>query len=221
MSIRSIYEAYVQVLTEEAERQNNTMLTQVSTTGGSYKKAGELLAKHLPDNSVVLSGGAGLDHTKPALLSGLGGTHQVHDFEPNPGRRKAPPEFSDDANIPNNHYDGQVWMNVHNVVEPHVREHIYNTIFRTAKEGGHVVIGARKWAGDVAMTKNFEPGVEKNSIWVNKAKGEKSYQKGYDGNELKDEVESHAKRLGHEVEVTKVGNIAAAGVHVKIKKKSA
>lgn len=198
---------------------NNTVSTQVATTGGTYKKSGEFLKKHLPQGSIILNGGAGLDHTGTALKAGLGNGYHVHDYEPNPQRRKTPPKFTHDTEIPTNHAHGQVWMNVHNVVEPHVREHIYNHLFRTTKEGGHILIGTRGWHGDIANNKNYEPGEEPKSMWVKKAKGQTSYQKGYDGDDLKNEVEAHAQRLGHTVKVTKVGGLAKSAVHIHLIKK--
>jgi hypothetical protein len=92
-----------------------------------------------------------------------------------------------------------------------------HSIFHSVKEGGHAVIGTRKWSGDINTNKNFEKGDEPKSMWVKK-KGATSYQKGFDGNELKDYVEDYAKRNGHQVEVKKVP-LAANGVHVKIIKK--
>lgn len=203
---------------QTSERINDTRRTQVATTGGTYKKTGEYLKKHLKPNSKVISIGAGLEHTKKALSAGLGEGHTVHDHEPNPSGRKEPPEYTKAEDIPKNHYHAAVCHNVLNVVEPHVREHVMHSIFNSVKEGGHAVIGTRKWKGDIDQNKHGEPGSEPKSMWVHK-KGATSYQKGFDGNELKDYAEDYAKRHGHQVEVKKLSGIAANGIHVHIKKK--
>lgn len=200
------------------EKINNTRKTQVSTTEGTYKKTGEYLKDKLPNNSRVISIGAGLDQTKRGLKSGLGEGHTVHDMEPNPEGRKEAPEYTKGEDIPKDHYHAAVCHNVLNVVEPHVREHVMHSIFNSVKEGGHAVIGTRKFKGDIDKAKSFEPADEEKAIWVKKG-NEHSYQKGYDGDELKKYVEDYAARHGHEVEVKKVNGIAANGVHVHIKKK--
>ena len=201
------------------ERENNTRRTQVATTGGTYRKTGEFLKDKLEPNSKIISIGAGLDQTREGLYVGLGEDHDhtIHDMEPNPEGRKTKPEYTDASRIPKNEYDAAVCHNVLNVVEPHIREQVMHSIFHSVKEGGHAIIGTRKWSGDINMNKNFEKGDEPKSMWVKK-KGATSYQKGFDGNELKDYVEDYAKRNGHQVEVNKVP-LAANGVHVKIIKK--
>lgn len=200
-------------------RENNTRKTQVATTGGTYRKTGEFLKDKLAPKSKIISIGAGLDQTREGLHAGLGENHghTIHDMEPNPEGRKTKPEYTESSQIPHNHYDAAVSHNVLNVVEPHVREHVMHSIFNSVKEGGHAVIGTRKWSGDINTNKNFEPGDEPKSMWVKKGNAT-SYQKGFDGNELKDYVEDYAKRHGHKVEVKKVP-LAANGVHVKILKK--
>jgi hypothetical protein len=209
----------------EEERVNASGRTQVATTGGTYEKTGKFLKDKLPPKAKIVSIGAGLDHTRKALHTGLGENsgHTVHDMEPNPEGRKEAPEYTKGEDIPKNHYHAAVSHNVLNVVEPHVREHVMHSIFHSVKEGGHAVIGTRKWKGDIEKNKNSIPGDEPKSMWVKrKKKGggeETSYQKGFDGNELKDYVEDYAKRHGHEVEVHKVP-LAASGVHVHIKKKN-
>ena len=201
------------------QRENNTRKTQVATTGGTYRKTGEFLKDKLAPKSKIISIGAGLDQTREGLHAGLGEDHghTIHDMEPNPEGRKTKPEYTDASRIPKNGYHAAVSHNVLNVVEPHVREHVMHSIFNSVKEGGHAIIGTRKWSGDINTNKNFEPGDEPKSMWVKK-KGATSYQKGFDGNELKDYVEDYAKRNGHQVEVKKVP-LAANGVHVKIIKK--
>lgn len=198
---------------------NRTDLTQVSTTKGTYQKTGQFLKDHLKPGSKILSVGAGLDQTREGLYAGLGDGHEVHDFEPNPGKRKNAPEFTSANEVPDDTYDATVSHNVLNVVEPEVREHVMHSIFNPLKEGGHAVIGVRKWRGDVEMAKNSIPSEhEDKAIWVQKKTGA-SYQKGFDGNELADYVKDYASRHGHEVEVKRLPGISANGVHVKLVKK--
>lgn len=200
---------------------NDTGATQVATTGGTYEKTGKFLAGKLKPNSKIISIGAGLDQTRAGLYRGLGekSGHKVHDMEPNPEKRKAAPEYTSAEEIPHNAYHAAVAHNVLNVVEPHVREHVMHSLFNSVKNGGHIVIGTRKWSGDINTNKNYELGKEPKSMWVKK-KNTTSYQKGFDGNELKDYVEDYAKRHGHEVHVSNIKGIAKSGVHVHVIKKS-
>ena len=201
-------------------RENDTRKTQVATTGGTYRKTGEFLKDKLAPKSKIISIGAGLDQTREGLHAGFGENHghTIHDMEPNPEGRKTKPEYTEAENIPHNHYDAAVSHNVLNVVEPHVREHVMHSIFNSVKNGGHAVIGTRKWSDDISRTKNYEPGSEPKSLWVKKGNAT-SYQKGFDGNELKDYVEDFAKRHGHKVEVKNLKGIAKTAVHVKLLKK--
>jgi hypothetical protein len=213
---------FKQFYTEQVDKVNRTDLTQVSTTGGTYEKTGNFLKHLLKPNSTILSVGAGLDQTRDRMYKGLGNDsgHKIHDFEPNPEKRKTKPEFTSPDKIPHNAYDATVSHNVLNVVEPEVREHVMHSIFNPLKEGGHAVIGVRKWKGDVEAAKNSVPSEhEDKAIWVQKKTGA-SYQRGFDGNELVDYVKDYAKRHGHQVEVKKLPGISANGVHVKLLKKS-
>ena len=209
--------SFSQFINEETKL-NNTRKTQVATTGGTYEKTGVYLSDKLEPKSKIISIGAGLDHTKKALMKGLGKGYVVHDHEPNPEGRKEAPEYTNASKIPKNGYDAAVCHNVLNVVEPNVREHVMHSIFNSIKEGGHAIIGTRKWKGDIEKNKNSEPAEEKKAMWVKKG-SERSYQKGFDGDELKDYVHDYAKRNGHQVEVKKLTGIAASGVHVKLLKK--
>ena len=206
------------LLSEESV--NNTRKTQVATTGGTYEKTGKILAGKLAPGSKIISIGAGLDHTRKALSKGLGDDHghTIHDMEPNPEGRKEAPEFTSAGQIPKNAYHAAVSHNVLNVVEPHVREKVMKSHFDSVKPGGHMIIGTRAYKGDVDQAKNFEPANEKGAIWVKKGK-ERSYQKGFDANELKDYVEDYAKRHGHEVEVKRISGVAKNAVEVHVKKK--
>ena len=199
---------------------NRTDLTQVSTTEGTYRKTGQYLQGFLKPKSKILSVGAGLDQTRKGLYSGLGRDYEIHDFEPNPGKRKEPPEFTSANEIPQNMYDAVVSHNVLNVVEPSVREEVMRTIFTPLREGGHAIVGVRKWAGDVNGAKNFTPSEhEEKAIWVHKKAGT-SYQRGFDGNELVDYIKDYAERNGHDITIKKLPGISANGVHVQLIKKA-
>lgn len=222
MKYDQIAEVYISII---EDRVNATGRTQVATTGGTYEKTGKFLKDKIPADGKIISIGAGLDHTRNALKSGLGddGEHIIHDMEPNPEGRKQQPEFTSAEEIPHNEYDAAVCHNVLNVVEHNVREYVMHSIFNSVKEGGHVVIGTRKWKGDIDSAKNFTLGDEPKSMWViRKKKGggeETSYQKGFDGNELKDYVQDYANRHGYDIDVNRVSGIAANGVYVFVKKK--
>ena len=203
----------------EESRINDTRKTQVATTYGTYKKTGELLKGFLPPNAKTISIGAGLDQTKEGLMDGLGKGHIVHDMEPNPEGRKVPPEFTNSEDIPTGKYHAAVCHNVLNVVEPDVRDSVVRSIFNSLRDNGHAIIGTRKWTGDIATNKNFELGDEPKSMWVKK-KDAYSYQKGFDGDELKDYIEGMAEREGHTVAVKRITGIAANGVHVHMLKRA-
>ena len=135
---------------------------------------------------------------------------------PNPEKRKKAPEYTKSEQIPHNHYDAAVSHNVLNVVEPHVRDHVMHSIFNSVKAGGHAVISTRKWTGDIAKNKNHTLAKgESKAMWVHKGT-EHSYQKGFDGSELKDYVHSFAAKHGHKVEVHSLPGVSANGVYVRI-----
>lgn len=211
--------SFKQYLQEAEQRVNNTLRTQRSTTGETYEKTGEYLKQILPKKSRIINIGAGLDHTKQRLKKGLGRLYVVHDHEPNPQNRKVAPEYTSADDIPLNYYNAAVSHNVLNVVEPHIRKQVMKSLFDSVPEGGHIIIGVRRWTGDINANKNFQPGPEPRSMWVQLKNGETSYQKGFDGNELKDYVENYAKKHGYNVTVKKLKNIAASSVHIVVNHK--
>lgn len=208
-----------QYLAEAEQRINNTRRTQVRSTGSTYEKTGRYLRDIIPPKSKIISIGAGLDHTKQSLLKGLGKNYIVHDHEPNPENRKQPPEYTSADQIPHNEYKVAVSHNVLNVVEPDVRDQVMKSLFDSVKSGGHIIIGVRGWTGDIKTNKNFELGVEPKSMWVRLKNGEMSYQKGFDGDDLKNYVEDYAQRNGYDVTVKKLKGIAKNSVHVIVNKK--
>lgn len=211
--------SFKQYLAEAETRINNTRRTQVQSTGSTYEKTGQYLKNIIPAKSKIISIGAGLDHTKHSLVRGLGKGHVVHDHEPNPENRKTPPEYTSADQIPKNQYNVAVSHNVLNVVEPKVRDSVMKSLFDSVKSGGHIIIGVRGWTGDVKNIKNFDPGDEPRSKWVRLKNGETSYQKGFDGDELKNYVEDYAAQQGYDVTVRKLRGIANNSVHVVVNKK--
>lgn len=211
------------------EYDNDTLSTQLKGGNtGTYRKTGAHLSGLLQPKSSILSIGSGAASNAEALSSGLGQDHghTIHEQEPNPGKRSTPPKYTqmDGSDIPSNSYDVAVHHNVLNVVEPHIRNAVMDTSFRTVKEGGHIIIGTRANKGDVSTIKNFEPAEEEGAKWVKKTrKGGgvfHSYQKGFDGNELKEYAEKYAKDNGHTVEVKRLPGIAGNAIHIKVLKKA-
>lgn len=212
--------------------ENDTLSTQLTKGNtGTYKKTGEYLVKNnlLQPKSSILSIGSGAIYNAQALHSSLGENHEhtVNEQEPNPGKRPAnnQPKYSkmDGSDIPSDSHDVVLHHNVVNVVEPHIRDAVLHTSFRTVKEGGHIIIGSRGWKGDVDTVKNFEPADEDKAKWVIKKKkgGEvfHSYQKGFDGNELKDYAEQYAQKHNHTVSVKRLPGIASNAIHIHVIRK--
>lgn len=218
--MKTFKETLTEAILHKIIGQSGSSTTQVATTSGSFEKSGKELSKHIPPDGKVLNYGAGLDHTTKALKSGLGedSKHSVHDYEPFPERRKAPPTFSKSEEVPRDHYHAIVCHNVLNVVEPHIRDHIVRHIFSSMKEGGHAHIITRKFKGDVDTAKNVRPGDEKGSVWIKKSGGD-VYQKGFDGDELHHYLKSEAEKHGHQVKVSKLG-FGASGAKVEMIKKN-
>lgn len=212
--------SFKEYLKESEERINDTLRTQIKTTGSTYEKTGKYLKNLLPPKSKIINIGAGLEHTRQGLDKGLGQKkHTIHDHEPNPQNRKIPPEYTSADQIPKNNYNAAVSINVLNVLEPHVRNQVMKSLFDSVLAGGHIIIGVRKWTGDINTNKNFELGDEPKSMWVIKKNGNMSYQKGFDGDELKNYVEDYARLHKYNVTVKKLKNIAANAVHVIVNKK--
>jgi SAM-dependent methyltransferase len=204
-------------INEKLEHQPGSATTQVATTTGTYKKSAELLKNHLRPHSKILDYGAGLGQGTHAMRQSFhndGGHVEVHGYEPAPERSTHKPNFTKPEEI-KDQYDGVVSHNVLNVLQPELRHHVTKHILSLLKPGGHAIIGARKWAGDVNSAKNSEPGDEPKSIRVRrKTKNgiQKVYQKGFDGNELHDYVKGIA---GDNYEVKKLKGIASSAVHVR------
>jgi hypothetical protein len=217
--MKTLKDFILESIVHKIEHQAGSGTTQVATTAGTYKKSGERLKQQIPVDGRVLNYGAGLEQTTHGLKAGLGGDtskHAVHDYEPFADRRKEKPTFTKSEEVPKDHYHAVVCHNVLNVVEPHIRDHITRHIFSSMKEGGVAHIGTRKFKGDIDTAKNTKPADEDKAVWVKKG-SQHVYQKGFDGDELKNYIEGEAKRHGHEVEVKKVAGLSANGVEVHMK----
>jgi len=188
--------------------QTGSHTTQVATTTNSYKKAAEKIKDLLPESdNKILDYGAGLGLGTAAIEGVFGDSATVDSYEPNPGRAKRTPTFTDSDDI-DQKYDGIICLNVLNVLEPELREEVTKHILSLLADGGVALIGVRKWSGDVNTAKNFDPAEEEKAIWIKRSGGERVYQKGFDGNELVEWV----SRFADGMVVTKISGITANAV---------
>jgi len=182
--------------------------TQVATTTGSYVKAANLIKDIQGD---VLDYGAGLGLGTDAMSNTLG--RKVDSYEPNPERWQGKEEATYTASDQiGKKYDGIVSLNVLNVVPKDIRDAIVADIFDKLNVGGKAVISTRKWSGDVNGAKNAVPGAENKSLMITRRQDGKNvevFQKGFDGNELVDYVQSV---LGDKADVVKNTTFGANGV---------
>lgn len=170
--------------------QPSSATTQVATTAGSYRKAADFIMDRLPDASRILDYGAGLGLGTDAMRRAAG--IQVDSYEPFPERWRGsePPTFTASSEISGS-YDGIVNLNVLNVLEPRLRDQVARDIMQKLAPGGIAVIGTRKFKGDVDQAKGAEPAGELGAVWVKRGQ-ERVYQKGFDGNELVNYLQSIA-----------------------------
>jgi len=116
--------------------------TQVATTGGSYRKAGDILKREgISDN--VLDYGAGRGHGTQYLPG------NAKSYEPNPMEGYTP----DFTESPDEMYDGIANLNVLNVVPEPIRQEIAADILGKLNKDGVAAIGARSYS-DVMNAKN-------------------------------------------------------------------
>jgi hypothetical protein len=164
--------------------------TQIAGTTPMYRKAIGWLMEKKPEAKSVLDYGAGLGEGADAMREVVGNRAVVHTMEPNTKKwgGKIPPTYTDDSQI-SGKYDLITNTNVLNVLPRDVRDGVVRDIGDKLAPGGHALITTRGWTGDVAATKNFEPGEEPRSIYVQK-KGKdgqiRVFHKGFDPNELRD-----------------------------------
>ena len=190
----------------DKELSKNSGSTQVPNTVGTYKKAATRI-KESGMVGTVLDYGAGLGIGTDAMSKVLGTTVSSLEINVDRWKGKQPPTYTKSTDI-DRKFDNIVSLNVLNVVPKDVRDGIVDIIASKLNEGGKAYIGVRNYKNDIANVKNFEPGPEPKSIFVNRAGVGRVFQKGWDGNEL---VEYITDRLGDGYKVEKA-KIAATGV---------
>lgn len=185
---------------EEIQGQKGSGTTQVATTRTMYVKALKWLRNQSPEAKTVLDYGAGLGLGTDDMRSNNPDLN-IDCYEPNPERwaGKQPPTYTNNTQI-NKDYDLILNTNVLNVVEKPIRDLIVKDIADHLTMGGKALITTRGWSNDVNAAKNFKPADEHNAIWINKGKNGYVFQKGFDGDELKNYIE---ELLGDEFVVEK------------------
>ena len=195
--------------TDSIKGQEGSATTQVATTAGSYKKAVKKAEELNPQGKTVLDYGAGLGLGTDAMRSSS--KLEVTSYEPFPERWRgdAPVDYTDSSLIKDK-FDTVVNLNVLNVLEPELRDVVAKDIMSKVADGGVAIVGTRKWNGDVNAAKKATEAAEEKALWINKPSGD-VYQKGFDGDELKDYMTGLAPE-GFRVERGK--GIAANTVYV-------
>lgn len=185
---------------EEIQGQKGSGTTQVATTRTMYVKALKWLRNQSPEAKTVLDYGAGLGLGTDDMRSNNPDLN-IDCYEPNPERwaGKQPPTYTNNTQI-NKDYDLILNTNVLNVVEKPIRDLIVKDIADHLTMGGKALITTRGWSNDVNAAKNFKPADEHHAIWINKGKNGYVFQKGFDGDELKNYIE---ELLGDEFVVEK------------------
>lgn len=184
--------------------------TQVATTTGSYRKVASYLKDQLPPGAKVLDYGAGLGLGSKAMREELSDVASVDGYEPLPSRAKEKPTYTKPEEIKKK-YDAVVNLNVLNVLQPDLRRQVVQHIGSLLKDGGTAIIGTRGYKGDIDGVKDFTPGPEPGSVWVSRPGGKSVYQKGFDGNELKDYV---SEVLGSGFEVKRLSGPTKSNVQI-------
>lgn len=185
---------------EEIQGQKGSGTTQVATTRTMYVKALKWLRNQSPEAKTVLDYGAGLGLGTDDMRSNNPDLN-IDSYEPNPERwaGKEPPTYTNNTQIGKD-YDLILNTNVLNVVEKPIRDLIVKDIADHLNVGGKVLITTRGWSNDVNAAKNFKPADEHHAIWINKGKNGYVFQKGFDGDELKNYIQ---ELLGDEFVVEK------------------
>lgn len=173
---------------EEIQGQKGSGTTQVATTRTMYVKALKWLRNQSPEAKTVLDYGAGLGLGTDDMRSNNPDLN-IDSYEPNPERwaGKQPPTYTTNTQIDKD-YDLILNTNVLNVVEKPIRDLIVKDIADHLTMGGKALITTRGWSNDVNAAKNFKPADEHHAIWINKGKNGYVFQKGFDGDELKNYV---------------------------------
>lgn len=184
----------------EIQGQAGSGTTQIAGTRGMYVKALKWLRGKHQDAKTVLDYGAGLGlGTDDMRLNNP--DLNIDSYEPNPERwqGKKPPSYTNNTQI-NKDYDLILNTNVLNVVEKPIRDLIVKDIASHLNMNGKALITTRGWKGDISTAKNFKPSDEYHGIWIDKGKNGLVFQKGFDGDELKNYIE---ELLGNDFVVEK------------------
>jgi SAM-dependent methyltransferase len=161
----------------------NSQTTQRSNTLRSYEKVAEYIKSTYPEAKKILDFGAGLGMGTETLRSITG--KEVMSYEPFP--KGYTPDFKKASQIKDK-FDVVVCLNVLNVLPPNIRQVTVKHLYRVTEKGGIILIVTRGWAGDVNQAKDAEPAPDEAKALIIKGTG--AYQKGFDGNELVDYVNS-------------------------------
>jgi hypothetical protein len=223
----SLLHTLIEEVTKPIKHQPGSETTRVMSTAHSYKRVAQFLLGILPKNAKVIDYGSGHGHGTQIIQSIIGANATVDSYEPHPENAKHSPTYHDYSEI-TGPYDAVVCLNVLNVLSPDLRYEVTEHIGHIIRPGGYAVISARGWNKDVSLIKNVEPGDEPRSVWVlKKKKGQtqttRTYQKGFDGNELKEYVSGV---LGDTYEVNmlsrnnKIGQTSVLVKRLPSKKKS-
>lgn len=184
----------------EIQGQAGSGTTQIAGTRGMYVKALKWLRGKHQDAKTVLDYGAGLGLGTDDMRQNNPDLN-IDSYEPNPERwqGKKPPNYTNNTQI-NKDYDLILNTNVLNVVEKPIRDLIVKDIASHLNMNGKALITTRGWKGDISTAKNFKPSDEYHGIWIDKGKNGLVFQKGFDGDELKNYIE---ELLGNDFVVEK------------------
>ena len=149
----------------------NSRLTQVATTGGTYEKARDVLRERGVEGPVI-DYGAGRGHGT-AILGG-------DSFEPYPGAGFRP-TYTNPNEIPADRYTGLVNLNVLNVLPPEIRDEAVRNMGRVLQPQGTAVIATR---GRDGRSARGTPGPEPMSLVIGEGDAAR-YQKGFTQAELR------------------------------------
>lgn len=161
----------------------NSQTTQRSNTLRSYIKVAEYIKALYANAQQILDFGAGLGKGTKALQEITEKT--VESYEPFP--KGYTPDYKTFSQIKNK-YDIVVCLNVLNVLPPDIRRIAVKQIYKVLKSGGIAFIVTRSWSGDVNQAKGAEPAPDEAKALIIKGTG--AYQKGFDGNELVEYINS-------------------------------
>jgi len=162
-----------------------------AATLGTYRNSADYLKDKLPENSTVLDYGAGAGQGAEIMQRRLP-AHSVETYEPQPEGYKPDYQNSDDIK---KQFEAVTSHNVLNVLPKHIRTQVTHHMLSLVKPGGHIIVNARKYKGDVQNAegkgKNKSGDEEKSMLVYDKKTDSYTFHKGFDGNELLDHMKEH------------------------------